>query len=265
MKTAWTLLTLILISHLSFGQEDMLFMPYRDGKKWSVATENGDVLFKPKFEETYPSITNRIRFKQNGKYGFTNQNGDIIIKAIYQEATDFYYFGGIIHAYVTKNDSTVSISLDGNPIKAKVGCGGVISNSPNGLFVFKVNEKYGVIALGNDTIIQPIFKHIKNYDDGYFVVAQDFTDAYGILNSLGDTIYAFTLDSIAKDRTNIRAPVYKIYENGKVGIMDRAGELQALPKYEDVKPYRSTSVFCFQAFKNGKLLGYIYKGRTFWE
>ena len=265
MKSAWTLLILILISYFSFGQESMLFMPFRDGKKWSVAIENGDVLFEPKFEETYPSVTNRIRFKQNGKFGFINPKGDIVIEAIYPEATDFYYFGGKPHAYVTKKDSTFYIGLDGNPIRPIIGCGGVISNSPNAMYVFKVNEKYGVITLRKDTIIKPIFKHIKNYDDGNFVVAQDFTDTYGILNCLGDTIYTFTLDSVVKDRTNIRAPVYKLYENGKVGVLDRAGELQVLPKYDEVKPYRSTSVFCFQAFKKGKFLGYIYKGKTFWK
>ena len=250
---------------MSSAQESVVYIPYTDGKKWSVADRNGQVQFKPKFEETFPSSRNRIRFRENNKYGFINPSGEIVIPPIYKKATDFDYFGGILFSYVSKADSTFYIDMDGNPIVPKYGCGGVISNNPNGLYVFKEDSMYGVIALGNDTVIKPTYKFIKNYNNGAFVFAQNFKDKYGVLNYLGDTLYGFSLDSVIYDRTYIRSPVFKVYENNRVGVIDRDGVLQANPQYDAVKPYVTGSLMCYQVFRKGTLIGYIYEQREYWK
>ena len=95
--------------------------------------------------------------------------------------------------------------------------------------------------------------------------AQDFNQKYGILDYKGDTIYGFSLDSVRSDETYSRARIYKIYEKGKVGVIGRAGIVEAQPKYDEIKPYLIEGLLCFVAFKKGKLLGYIYNRKEFWE
>lgn len=194
MKPLFT--TFILTIHILFvfAQNPDMYIPYRVGEKWTMANSSGKILFEPKFEETFPSTTNRIKYKQGENFGFINPKGEIVIKPIYSKVSDFYTFGGKTHSYVTLKDSSFFIDTIGKPITPIYGCGGVHSNRPNGLRVFEIQGKYGLIASRGDTVVQPTLKKIINYNDGKCVIAQDFNFKYGILSSRGDTIYSFSLD-----------------------------------------------------------------------
>jgi len=265
MKNLLYILIFSLISPIIIGQTNSIYIPYRIKNKWGLATSNSQVLFKPKFEKTFPSTYDRIRFAKNGKYGFINPNGDVIIKPIYIKATDYYYFGGKLHAEVTTSDSIFFIDINGDPIQPVYGCGGSHGTTQYLITKIKVNDSVGTVSWSGDTMIQPIYKQIKSFNFGRFLVVQSFDLKYGVLNFKGDTIHEFNLDSIniSNDQRN---PLYYIYRNGKMGAIDSNGALQANPNYDKITTYTTTSKMRFYiAIRDEKKLGYVYKGKEFWK
>lgn len=266
MKNGIFILFLFVSTNLAFGQNGEFYIPFKQGNLWSVADKKGEILFNPKYDETFPSTFNLIKFRQGDKFGFINPKGDVIIKPIYDKATDYYYIGGKSHSYVTLGDSTFYIDLNGEHISPIFGCGGSFSNMPNGLNVFKENGKFGLMSMHGDTLAKPIFNQIINYNDGAFVVAQNVEMKFGLLDWKGDTIFPFTLDSVKYDRYNIQNTFYRIYEGKLIGIVDLGGRIQVQPKYENLEFYPNFKRgLCFRALIGDYVLGYVYEGREYWK
>jgi hypothetical protein len=266
MKNGLLILFLLLGNHLVFAQNGHFYIPFKQGDLWSVADEKGDILFNPKYEETFPSTFSLIRFRHGEKFGFINPKGDVIIKPIYDKATDYYYFGEKPHSYVTLGDSTFYIDLNGQHISPIFGCDGSYSNMPNGLSVFKVNGKFGLMSMHGDTLSKPIFNQIINYNDGSFVVAQNVEMQFGLIDWKGDIIFPFTLDSVKYDHYNFRYTFYRIYEGKLCGIVDIDGRVQIQPKYESLEFYpHFKKGLCFKAKKGDEILGYVYEGKEYWK
>jgi hypothetical protein len=264
MKNLLYILIFSLISPIIIGQTNPIYIPYRIKNKWGLATSDSQVLFKPKFEKTFPSTYDKIRFEKNGKYGFINPNGDVVIKPIYLKATD-YYFGGVLYAEVTTSDSTYLIDINGQPIQPVFFCRGSQGTAQYIVKKIKVNDSVGTISFSGDTIIRPIYKQIKSFDFGRYLAVQSFNLKYGVLNFKGDTIHEFNLDSVNISNDQ-KKPLYYIYQNGKMGVIDSNGTLQANPYYDKIATYTTTSKMRFYiAFRDEKKLGYVYEGKEFWE
>lgn len=265
MKNVLYILLLLIGTNIGFGQNGHFYIPFKQGDLWSVADEKGDILFNPKFEETFPSTFNFIRFRNGKKFGFINPKGDVIIKPIYDKATDYYDFGGKTHSYVTLGDSAFYIDLNGEHISPIFGCGGSFSNMPNGLGVFKVNGKFGLISMNGDTLTKPTFNQITNYNNGTFVVAQNFEKQFGLIDWKGDTIFPFTLDSVNYEY-NIQCTFYRIYEGELSGIVDIDGRVLIKPKYESLVFYPDFKKgLCYKVKKGDEVLGYVYQGKEYWN
>lgn len=251
---------------MTFGQNGDYFIPYKQGELWSISDKNSEVLFEPKFQETFPSTVNLVKFRQGTKFGFINLKGDVIIEPIYDMATDFQYFGGKTHSYVTLGETTFYIDLKGSKITPIYGCGGSFSNMPNGLNVFKINGRFGLLSIYGDTLAKPIFNQIINYNDGGVVVAQNIEMKFGLLDWKGDTVYPFNLDSVRYDRFNIRNTFYRIYQGRLNGIVDLGGRVQIQPKYESLEFYPDfRKGLCFKAKEGDYILGYVYEGKEYWK
>lgn len=264
MKKAFTILFLILGLTSVYSQSDTYLIPFRKGKKWSIAKEDGTILFKPKYQQTYPSMTSRIRFCKKNKYGFLDLKGKTVIKPIYEQATDYYVYGGQTHSFVSIRDTSFYIDKLGITIQPINGCGEAINNYLNGIIIFENEGKFGLKVRG-DTVINAILKSVKNYYNGVFVIAQNFENKFGLVHENGEIIYDFKLDSVVYDRSNNRYPIYKIYEKGKVGFITPYGIIHALPKYDDIKPIYFKGLYTCIAYINGEMKGYVYKQREFWE
>ena len=266
MKYGFFIIIQLSIFSMSFGQEQKYYIPFKQGNLWSIADKNGAIQFEPRFEETFPSTFSRIKIRQGDKFGFINPKGAVIIDPIYEKATDYYYYGGKSHSYVTLNDSSFYVDLDGNKTIPIFGCGGSSSNMPNGLNIFKVNGNYGLLSIHGDTLAKPVFTDIRNYNDGNFVVAQNSKMKYGLIDSKGDTIYPFTLDSVKYERYNTRNTYYRIYDGNLTGVVDLIGQVQVDPQYEGLEFYpHFEKGLCFKAKKGDLILGYVYKRKEYWR
>ena len=262
------LIIILIFSGIAFsimGQDQPIYIPFRIDNKWCLADQSGEKLFEPKFEQTYPAKASRIRFRKGKKFGFINSKGEVIIKPIYSEASDFFPYGKTEINQVTFKGSTYYIDKNGNPIEPVAGCGQGRMNRSNLMRTFEVDGKFGVLDLVGDTLIPPKFNKIMNYQDGEFVIAQDFNLKQGIIGSTGDTLYQFSLDSVVY---NSNRGYYKIYESGLVGIIDIQGNIQAFPIYENLSLYGIYSIYgtlIFYTENENEIIGYIHNGIEFWE
>ncbi|MFT6716649.1 MAG: hypothetical protein ACJA0Q_001293 [Saprospiraceae bacterium] len=248
------------------GQTGSIHIPYRIKNKWGVANGEGQITCKPKFEETFPSTCDRIRFSKNGKYGFINPEGEVIVKPIYLKATDFFNSGRELLSKVSTKDTTFFIGLNDEPIQPIHGCGGSHSIAYNPVTLINKNDSIGVKSWYGDTIIKPQYKKIISFRIGQFIAVQNFELKFGILNLRSDTIYDFDLDSVKLYPNDQSNPLYFIYKNGQIGILDSQGIVQANPLYDNIIPYSTSGGFRFYtAFREKKKLGYLYRGIEFWE
>lgn len=156
----------------SLSQSNELIVPFHSNGKWGYMNKKKEIVVFPKYEEAYPSYSNRYRIKLNGKYGYLNSQGELVIRPKFDRANDFKY--GL--ASVFRNEKNYSIKPNGR--KNKVGiavcethgsCVTPILNrnvkiiKDNGKFGF-IHDKYSKNELKSknylpDTL-QPIFDSI---------------------------------------------------------------------------------------------------------
>jgi len=98
------------ISTLSFCQKmEYRIIPFEEDGLWGYMNHKKEVVIEPKYEEAYPSTSDRYRIKTKGKYGHIDRNGKMVIKAKYDEASDFIYSV----AKVTRKNKSENIKRDG--------------------------------------------------------------------------------------------------------------------------------------------------------
>jgi len=232
-----------------------LVIPYRISNKWGYINMFNDTVSAPKYDFAFPMLKNRGRVSVNKKYGFVNKKGDVIIKIQYDLAQDFNTYG---QAEVQKQNKIWSIDINGakvEPNRNYAFCGtknGTLESvtKKNGLFGVAVNYD-GV----NQYTIPPIYKSLKNTPDRTYI-AQDSKGMYGIIDINNKELTVFEYDSIQVHHGSL-----KIFKNGKQGILYCWGSIMAHPIYDEVICVGKLA----KAYRNGKLLGYIYKGVEYWE
>lgn len=164
--------TFLLLSITIFSQSSEMIVPFFNNGKWGFMNQNKDIKVCPKFEEAYPSVTDRYRVKVKGKYGFIDKAGKMVIKAKYDEAEDFRY--GV--AKVMRNNKTEYIKRNGKINKHNIAiCGNHSSCSTSrlkdGIEIIFSDNKYGIVVhndqsklIEKDTFvsdtIQPVFDSI---------------------------------------------------------------------------------------------------------
>jgi len=233
-----------------------LIIPYRISNKWGYVDMFNDTVSAPKYDFAFPMLKNRGKVCINKKYGFVDWEGQEIIKIQYDSVSHFN-----VHkqAQVWKQNETWSININGEKVEPNRGiafCGnGDMVHQPviekNGLF--GVSYNYADTSY-NSFIIPPIYKSLKVITDGTYI-AQDSTGMYGIITGNNKELTAFEYDSIQAHNG------LKIFKNGKQGVLSYRGSIMAHPIYDEV--------ICVgklvKAYRNGKLLGYIYKGVEYWK
>ena len=139
------ILIFILINTSLRSQNTEMIVPFYNNGKWGFMNKNKDIIVCPKYEEAYPSTSDRYRVKTKGKYGFIDDSGNMVIKAKYDEAEDFEY--GI--AEVKRRGKTKHIRKDGNINKTLFGrCGNHPCVRPrinSSLEIIKQDGKYGIV------------------------------------------------------------------------------------------------------------------------
>ena len=152
---------IILINVSLYSQSTEMIVPFYNNGKWGFMNKNKDIIVCPKYEEAYPSITDRYRVKIKGKYGYINRVGKLVIKSKYDEAEDFRY--GI--AEVKRKGKSKTIDEEGKNYKVTFGrCGNHSCARPRlsrSLKIIEANNKLGIVhkKITSDTIY-PVFDSI---------------------------------------------------------------------------------------------------------
>lgn len=151
MKKICTLL-IVCISSTVFCQSDELIVPFFNNGKWGFMNKAKEIIVCPKYEEAYPSFSNRLRIKINGKYGYIDQTGKITIKPKYEVAEDFKH--GI--AKVEHKGKVTYINYDGKKNKQSIALCGTHKNCHHPKLSSKIkiieeDQKLGII---HDRIIR---------------------------------------------------------------------------------------------------------------
>lgn len=152
-QTLYVILFLLIHSNL-YSQSTEMIVPFYNNGKWGFMNKYKDIVVCPKYEEAYPSASDRYRVKKKGKYGFINRSGKLVIKAKYDDAEDF---DGRI-ALVTRKGKAKYITSDGKKNKVLFGrCGNHPCLRPKigkSLEIIESNGKYGILhkRLPRDTI-----------------------------------------------------------------------------------------------------------------
>jgi len=129
-----------------FMSMDMI-VPFYNNGKWGFMDKDKNIIVCPKFEEAYPSTSDRYRIKIKGKYGFIDRSGKLVIKAKYDEADDFRY--GI--AKVNRKGKTEYIKSNGKRNKQNIAlCGNHSSCTIPRLFdkieILEKDRTYGIVV-----------------------------------------------------------------------------------------------------------------------
>ena len=144
---------IFLINFLSsYSQTNDIIVPFYDNGKWGYLNKNKEIVVFPKYEEVYPSFSNRLRIKLNGKYGYIDQKGKLVIKPKFIEAEDFKY--GI--AKVSLRHKSFNINTEGKRNKIGVAVCGTHYNCsfPKLSDDIEIIEEDGKLGIVHDKIVK---------------------------------------------------------------------------------------------------------------
>jgi hypothetical protein len=198
MKTVFILFASF-ITLVSYSQDTLSWLvPYKEGKLWGLADTNGKVIVTPKFEYVDFAFQNRARFKEKGLYGYLDEKGTIVIPAKYKEASPF--------GYIRIDDKNLAEVKDAN----------------SGPYFIDLSGKK---AVGEETFPPPV-EELLPISKGLSITA---------LNQK----YKKEYDSIvsANEPDGYPFGYYKVYKNGKVGLMDPAQNVKLAADYQSLDVY----------------------------
>ena len=170
------------------AQSTEMIVPFYNKGKWGFMNKNKDIIVCPKYEEAYPSTSDRYRVKVKGKYGFIDNGGKLVIKAKYDSAEDFNY--GI--AKVTRKGNTKYITKEGkrNRVSVGGGCGTHYSCSfPNIREVVEIIEDQGKLGIVHE-------KMIRNENKKTYYVSDTIQPVFDSIIPIGSQLMYIVKDSL---------------------------------------------------------------------
>jgi hypothetical protein len=248
-------------------------------------------------------------YQQGDFAGFIDAKGKFVVKPVYDDVTDF--FEGL--SVVSKNDSVFFINKQNiNPFNkvyseasffkngiAPVKQGGKwffinrqgqsiskyfdeINELSDNIYVVKVDDKYGALDYFGQTILEPKFKKLGDFKNGYayytengnygfvssagsvhkaeFEWISDFDEnqmavfrqnnKFGIINSYGEKILEAEYDQVLKTNSHI----FIVVQNNQYGFFSSKGCFLSQIVYEFSKEKPP------EYYTNGKLMKLVKKG-----
>ena len=177
------------------------------------------------------------------RYGFMNKDGDIVIEAKYKNVSEF--FEGVAYVQDT-NDNGYLIDKDENKISTVEGvCLGLY----DGLFLIKVDNKWGYIDKSGEWIIKPSYESIDVFTEG--LAEAQLNGKWGFIDKSGKWIIEPSYESVESFTEGLAA----VELNGKWGFIDKSGKWIIEPSYESVESFTEG----LAAVKANEKWGYIDK------
>lgn len=166
----------------------------------------------------------RAQDKSVSLYGFIDTLGQTIIPFKYKYALDFSGSKAIV---VTPENKYLYINTDGSQFNKRAY--GDLSDFKNGYAIVQ-EDKYGVIDLNEDYLIEPQYDKIISKTNRYFTIKQK--GYFGVVDRQNKTIYPPEYDAIKSNSDSL----FFLKKNNLWAIGSLEGQLISDFKYSDVKP-----------------------------
>lgn len=257
------------VFHIDVFAQSYEYMPFRKGENWVIVNMDGEQVSKRKIRhKIFPAFTDIIRFKDGDYWGYMDVQGKIVLPAIYEEAHDFGIDPPI--ARVKLDDRWQLIEKNGELTKRKIqaGCGGSIminQNKYNHLFTTNYMGQKGLYIQGKE-VVEPRYKKITYPGLAEIFIVTDHRKKSGIVNIHGEVLQDCIYDTIkfVGNTGENRKCYYLLSANGKQGVLSKSGKIIVPCVYDEIREH-DIHQLCFVAYEGDKKLGYIYKGKEYWE
>lgn len=159
------------------------------------------------------------------RYGFIDNSGQVVIEPKYKFVTSF--FDGV--AYVQDaNDN--GYLIDKNENKISTVKGRCVDNF-EGLWLTRIDDKWGYIDKTGKWIIEPKFQHIYGFTEG--LAAVNINGQWGYMDKNGQWVIEPTFSAVKPFSEGLAATGF----NGKWGYIDRTGNWIIKPTFQDAEAF----------------------------
>lgn len=166
MKLILKILILTILVSNAFGQNNKSLYPITNCNLWGYIDKTGKTIIEPQFIAAGEFSEGLAAVRLNGTYGYIDSSGNFLIKSQYDFALPFQ--SGLAEVFI--DGKPFFIDRKGNIIfqhNFKE-----ISSFGNCSYATAITQtnKYGIINLKGDLIVDTIFKRINSFIDGLAVV-----------------------------------------------------------------------------------------------
>lgn len=225
---------------------------------WGIVDDQDNNVVHPQYDIIEKMDNNHLRFLSKGKWGVMDIDGNVEIEAKYKTIDSVGEKGFIVSTPNPEKPWEVlhgKIDWNGNEIRE------IISELPNGMYIFKSFERYGIES-SNGVILKHTYQSLTHWDKSKFIAKKN--DTYGIIDINGIVILPFEYTQISPLKDNraivckgsknihinseckiiedeiitLQEGYKKIKKEGKWGIISPDGKELVLCKYDEITTFR---------------------------
>ena len=177
------------------GMEDVVKVQ-KDGKYGLINTEGKEIV-SIQYTDIQPlkndNTSNFIVADSEGKYGVISNNNEVVIALNYEQVKNIYSNNYFV---VQKDGKEILAKKDGTEVvlNGLDEITGILKNEENGI-IFVQGEKYGVMNLAGEVILEAKYDDLKEAKSGIFIAEQN--GKYGIIDEQGNEKLGFTYQNLS--------------------------------------------------------------------
>ncbi len=196
-----------------------------DRNRYGLIDTNGvfKIPLSSRYQRMYSCSEERIRVRENGKWGYLDTNGNEIIAPQYEDASDF--LDGLAKVKLNKKYGFVNMTGE-FMIDAKYDYIGDFSKK--GTAKVSTGGKYGLIDQVGTAVLKPKYDEILEFEEG--IARIKIAKKYGLINDLGQIIVPHFFDLIS----SLKDGKFKVEINNIYFIINREGKCIANCPDEDI-------------------------------
>ena len=177
------------------GMKDVVKVQ-KDGKYGLINTEGKEIV-SIQYTDIQPlkndNTSNFIVADREGKYGVISNNNEVVIALNYEQVKNIYSNNYFV---VQKDGKEILAKKDGTEVvlNGLDEITGILKNEENGI-IFVQGEKYGVMNLAGEVILEAKYDDLKEAKSGIFIAEQN--GKYGIIDEQGNEKLGFTYQNLS--------------------------------------------------------------------
>jgi hypothetical protein len=206
---------------------------------FGIINRIGEFIVEPIYDDIGENSEGLFYAQKDGLFGYLNEVGEIAIPFVYVDALDFHQGVAVV---TDSSGSRGLISKEGSRITS-FDYDWIESFKSIELPVrFRQDGLLGLLSRGGLILTDTLYQALGDFSGGLALAASG--DYYGFLNAKGDTvidlIYSYSPSALTSSK--FENGYAKVFQKGKVGVIDSVG-VKAFPAiFEDIGIYKGNLV-----------------------